>query len=85
MTAIALQKALNDEIKMESDLSKKTGKDFDKAYVSSMIDDHKNDIKSFEKAIKFLRDSDLKAFAVKTLPVLKKHLDSINAIKASMK
>jgi len=74
-----------DEVKMENDLSKKKGKDFDKAYVDAMVDDHKKDIGDFQKAIKFMRDSDLKAFAVKTLPVLQKHLDSIKAIKAGMK
>jgi len=74
-----------DEQKMEADISKKTGKDFDKAYVNSMVDDHKKDIKAFEDAIKTLKDPDLKAFAEKTLPVLKKHLDSINAIHASIK
>jgi putative membrane protein len=36
-----------DEQKVKDDLSAKTGADFDKAYVSNMIDYHKNDIKEF--------------------------------------
>lgn len=73
------------EQKVKNDLSAKTGADFDKAYVSNMIDDHKEDIKEFEDAAKNLKDPDLKAFAVKTLPTLKMHLDAIQKIHDSMK
>ena len=66
-------------------LSKLSGKAFDDAYVSDMIDDHKHDVKAFEDASKSLKDPDLKAFATKTLPVLKTHLDAINGIHDSMK
>lgn len=73
------------EKKVKSDLSAKSGADFDKAYVSNMIDDHKEDIKEFEDAAKNVKDSELKAFAVKTLPTLKMHLDAIQKIHDSMK
>jgi putative membrane protein len=66
-------------------LTKTAGKDFDKAYTDDMIDDHKNDIKTFENATKNCKDPDIRAFAKKTLPVLKAHLDAINAIHDSMK
>ena len=74
-----------DEQKVKDDLSQKSGADFDKAYVSDMVDDHKKDIKEFEDAINILKDPDLKAFAVKTLPTLKKHLDAIQKIHDGMK
>lgn len=67
------------------ELSKKSGKDFDEAYVNDMVNDHKSDIKEFVYASKNCSDPDLKAFAVKTLPVLKNHLDAINTIHDSMK
>jgi len=73
------------EKKVKSDLSAKSGAEFDKAYVSNMIDDHKEDIKEFEDAAKNVKDSELKAFAVKTLPTLKMHLDAIQKIHDSMK
>lgn len=73
------------EKKVKSDLSAKSGADFDKAYVSNMIDDHKEDIKEFEDAAKNVKDPELKAFAVKTLPTLKMHLDAIQKIHDSMK
>lgn len=75
----------SDEQKTKDDLSAKSGADFDKAYVSNMIDDHKKDVKEFEDATKNLKDADLKAFAVKTLPTLKMHLATIQKIHDGMK
>ena len=74
-----------DAQKKADDLSKKTGKDFDKAYVDAMVDGHENAVKLFTDASQNCKDADLKAFATKTLPTLKMHLDSIRAIKKSMK
>jgi putative membrane protein len=74
-----------DEQKTINDLSKKSAKDFDKAYVDDMVSDHKKDVKKFQDAIKDAKDPDVKAFATKTLPVLQTHLDSITAIQKSMK
>ena len=74
-----------DQQKMAADLSAKSGKDFDKAYVDGMVDGHEKAVKLFTDASQNCKDADLKAFATKTLPTLKMHLDSIKAIKASMK
>lgn len=63
-----------------ADIMKKKGKEFDKAYVAMMMDDHKNDIKAFEKAAKECKDPEIRSFAGKTLPVLLTHLDSTKAI-----
>lgn len=70
----------SDAKKTMDDLMKKTGKDFDKAYMNMMVDDHKKDIREFEKAAKDCKDGDIKNFAIKTLPVLQVHLDSTKAI-----
>ena len=69
-----------DAHKEMEDLMKKKGKDFDKAYMNMMLDDHKKDVKAFEKAASDCKDADLKNFASKTLPVLRTHLDSTKAI-----
>lgn len=66
-------------------LMKLSGRDFDKAYISDMIDDHKNDIKEFKYASKNCNDPDIKHFAAKTLPILQNHLDAINEVRANMK
>ncbi|WP_158991950.1 DUF4142 domain-containing protein [Mucilaginibacter sp. L196] len=73
-----------DEQKMLAELAKKTGNDFDKAYVNMMIEDHKNDVSDFTTASTKIQDPDIKAYAKKTLPVLQKHLDAITAIHDSM-
>ncbi|MEP7110326.1 MAG: DUF4142 domain-containing protein [Ferruginibacter sp.] len=62
------------------DLMKKKGKDFDKAYMNMMLDDHKKDVKAFEKAAKDCNDPEIKSFAGRTLPVLQGHLDSSKAL-----
>ena len=74
----------DDQVKGINELSKKSGKDFDKAYVDMMIQDHKDDIKEFAEANKKVADNDLKNFISGTLPILQKHLDSIQAIKSKM-
>jgi putative membrane protein len=68
-----------------NDLKEKKGVEFDKAYVDMMVDDHKEDVSKFEDEAKNAKDPDIKAFAAKTLPVLQKHLSSIQAIQSSMK
>ncbi len=74
----------NDQQKDIDKLSKKTGADFDKDYVSMMIDDHKKDIAEFKKNGNKLADADMKTFIMNALPTLQKHLDSIQAIKKRM-
>ncbi|WP_421944239.1 DUF4142 domain-containing protein [Pedobacter sp.] len=74
-----------DHQKKMDDLSKKTGADFDKAYVDAMVDGHKSTHDLMEKEAKDGEDADLKAFASKTAPVVKAHLDKIEMIKKSMK
>lgn len=71
----------NDAQKDYDDLNKKTGKDFDKAYVKMMVDDHKTDVKDFQNEAKNATDADLKNFASQTLPTLQMHLDSAETIK----
>jgi len=68
------------------DLTAKNGAEFDKDYISMMVDDHEKDIKLFEKCAKNDKeDADVKGFAAKTLPTLYKHLDAAKAIKDKMK
>jgi putative membrane protein len=67
------------------DLSKKSGKEFDRAYMKMMVDDHQEDIKAFEKSSNDAKDADIKAFASKTLPTLRMHLDSAKAVNDALK
>lgn len=74
-----------DARKHYDELQKKTGRDFDKAYISMMEDDHKKDVDAFMKASQNLKDADLKTFASETLPTLQKHLDSVTVINKALK
>lgn len=79
---ITLPKIMSDDLqKLRKKLYKKSGKEFDRAYLAAMIKDHKQDIRTFEAAIKELRDTDLRRFAGINLPILKKHLSIIEKIE----
>ena len=67
------------------ELKAKKGADFDKAYVDLMVDDHKEDIDEFQKAADDAKEPEIKALAAKTLPVLKMHLQKVQAIQSSLK
>ena len=72
---IQLPTDLNAEQKSEMDkLSKMSGAEFDKEYMSAMVNDHETDVKDFETQAKEGTDPDIKAFAAKTLPILQQHL-----------
>ena len=55
-------------------LTELSGDGFDRKYMQAMIEHHQKSIARFKKAIKKLKDQDLKAWAVSTLPVLQQHL-----------
>lgn len=71
----------DDKQKMYNDMDKKTGKAFDKDYISMMIKAHGDGISLFEDTRANASDIDVKNFADKTLPTLKMHLDSAKAIQ----
>ena len=83
---VTLPAVVGDDMKkIMDDLSKKTGRDFDKAYVFEMVKDHENDIDMFENAEGKVNDSEVKAFITNTLPTLRMHLDSVKALQKKMK
>src|ERR1700760_38368 len=86
--AAAKQVSLPDSPSLMQKASKKkldmmSGDSFDKSYVKGMIDDHKADIKEFQKEATEGKDPEVKAFAVATLPTLKAHLHKIQTIASN--
>lgn len=92
------QVAMDRGIKLPSDMGRKhhsamqrmsklSGAKFDREFMSHMVDDHKQDIAEFRKEADSGSDSQLKAFANKTLPTLEQHLrvarDVQNMVQAS--
>lgn len=83
LKAIAASKNLTLPDSLSSDAQKemaglqaKNGADFDKAYISMMVDDHKKDIKLFEDESKSGSDADIRGFADSSLHMLHMHLDA---------
>jgi putative membrane protein len=64
------------------DLKKKSGEAFDKQFIDMMRTDHKKDLDEFEDATDF-KDPDVKQYATTYLPVIKSHLETIQAIENS--
>jgi putative membrane protein len=62
-------------------LPKLSGPAFDRAYIQTMVKDHREDVAEFKKEANSGKDSDIKNFASQSLPVLQKHLSAIEAIQ----
>ncbi len=75
---------MDDQHRNLDDLRKKSGKDFDKAYVKMMVKDHKETVDKFQMASEKCDDGDVKSFAAKTLPTIKMHKDAADALNKGM-
>lgn len=77
---LALPAELGGEHKDAFDhLNSLNGAEFDKAYMKHMVEDHVKDVAEFDKASTSATDADVKAWAGKTLPTLKEHLEQAKA------
>ncbi len=56
------------------DLNKKSGEEFDKAYIDKMVKDHELVVKKFREEADDGEDADIKAWAATKVPVLEHHL-----------
>jgi putative membrane protein len=50
-----------------------------------MVDDHKEDVKAFEREADKAKDPDVKQFASKYAPILKEHLKLAQSTEAQLK
>ena len=57
-------------------LEKLSGGDFDRAYMSGQVKDHRKAVHEFREHAKSKKENDAKAFAARTLPTLVSHLDA---------
>ena len=66
-------------------LSRLNGQDFDREFMRiAGVQDHSTAVTLFEQASRTLVDADLRAFAARTLPVLRQHLQSAQSIAGGM-
>jgi putative membrane protein len=67
--------------KMLSSFEGKTGAEFDKEFREHVAKDHEKAIKMFTDAAADAKDADVKAFALKNIPVLNSHFELAGAHK----
>ena len=72
------------QVKMDS-LNNLSGKDFNKAYVSAMIEGHQKTLALMQDEVNHGKNADFRGFAAQTIPIVQMHLDSINKINNRMK
>ena len=65
-------------------LKSKKGAAFDKAYAAANVKGHQDAVRLFTTASKSAKDPEIKAFAEKTLPTLKHHLEMAESIQKSV-
>lgn len=70
---------------MVDKMSKMSGAEFDKGYVTGMVKGHKETDALFTKEAKSGQDADIKAFAAKTDETVKMHLSMIQDIQSKLK
>lgn len=69
---------------LQAKLSSDTGKQLDKDYMDSMVEDHQKDVQEFTDKSQTAKDPAVKQWAGKTLPTLQKHLEKAQQIDAKL-
>lgn len=69
---------------MHDKLSKMKGDAFDRAYMAHMVTAHQQAVGLFSKESKAGKDSDVKAWAAKTLPTLQEHLKLAQSVNSTV-
>jgi putative membrane protein len=72
----------DEHLKAADRLAGLRGPDFDREYVAVMVKDHEAAVALFDAASNTVPDADLKAWAGKTLPTLRTHLDMARKLAA---
>lgn len=68
-------------MRMQTRLQRMGGAQFDHAYRQAMIEDHQKDIADYERESRRGKDPAIRAYATKTLPILREHLRMIQRAK----
>lgn len=70
-----------DHNKVMADMKTRSGKNFEKEFLDKLVVNHNKSISLFEDAIKEVNDAAVRTFADNTLPKLRVHRDSAQALK----
>jgi putative membrane protein len=69
---------------LQERLSKLSGAEFDREYMKAMVDDHEDAVNDAEDKAEGANSAEVKAWASKTLPTLRKHLEQAKQISDSL-
>ena len=69
---------------MREQLASLSGAQFDRQYMSRMVEDHTEDVSNFQREISTGKDPQVRAWASQTLPALQKHLQEAKTINQSL-
>jgi putative membrane protein len=78
------QELTSEQLQNVSQMQDASGKEFDRGYVSLMINEHTKDISEFERAANQATNADLKRLASETLPILREHLQLARNVASKM-
>jgi len=70
----------NKDQAMMDRISNLSGENFDRAFIGYQVRHHQHEVKEFERMAAQAKDPDVRAFAARTVPVLKEHLEQARSI-----
>ena len=68
----------------EEELGKLSGREFDRRYIDEMIEDHEDAIDDLEDKANDASHPEVRAWAAKTLPTMRQHLEQARALKQTL-
>jgi putative membrane protein len=69
---------------LEEELGKLSGREFDRRYIDEMIEDHEEAVDDLEDKANDASHPEVKAWAAKTLPKVRQHLDQARSLKQTL-
>lgn len=77
--------ATQQTISQRADLLKLSGPKFDLAFLADLVTDTREDVSSYRKQAEKGKDTEIKSFATRTLPLLHERLDTVKSLRAKHK
>lgn len=71
--------------KSVDEMASLSGPQLDKEYADDMVEDHEQDVKEFKDAQKKVKDPEIRAWVIKTVPTLEHHLTMAKQMQAQVR
>jgi putative membrane protein len=82
---VQLPSAMDERHRDQHDrLARLSGAEFEREYMTIMVDNHKSSVERFERQANEGSDTELKQFAAKTLPTVRQHLERAQQIQQTL-